>query len=869
MKRLVLVLIGMLLMAAPVSAANVVTIEKHPTGLLEVPLTVYEETTGTKFVPVNKAVYEYLISIAPGGSASVPPISVSKDTLLSLAVNPEAGSTNLPAFVNNSLYLPPIGDQGIIGSCNAWASTYYVYTYMINWFRNNPHPSTPDVVMNPTFTYNLINAGNDSGSFVQDAMQLISTVGAIPYNAFQVFNGYKNGSWEPEYGPHDARSWNQTLVNWYFECQNGNQTACQLFNNWHNVVSGIWPGQSQFETAMYNRGESGMLEAAYSLWIGGSPEVGGTWYVLDLTNQTQFNYLKGLLAAGYIAQTGITVYDNFQNFNATNNIYALNQEHTGTPGGHAVTIVGYNDNLQTPDGNGAFLMVNSWGTTWGDHGYWWLTYKAAQDPNHTISDGKAYIYVPKDRGHYHPTVIASFKITHPKRGEIIGGTVSSQGYIQSHGGIELGAGTQQSPIWSEWFFNFYMGYISSGHFNSPSDLAKYQAHPFPDSSIVLDLSDSISSLNSQVSSQYVPFFIYLADKYQDGVTGTLDSFEIIVNSTYIHRIIKYSSVPASIPEDGNWLTASVNVPVVDYAGITPLSGEVLHTTWAYIEIGSLVNVSSATLTVGEKQYTMKSDSPTHFYYNLTGLDNGTYTYSVTVTFQDGKSVTLPQRTFVVNTGALTSYVSPDSSAWVSTVTIAPGETKYVNGTFVWKNAAAGESSPFTGITYHVSGMEVKYDSKDGMLLLDVGVSPLDNLGSVPASLLNISFDTNGDGKWDYHAVVDLSKPGTKAGVPNVLDIYNSDGANVADLKSVFIPVPSDNAVYLQIPADVLGISGQSSITVRVQLYEHDDIYGPVNMLMTSNGGTSATIDLTQVPTFSNFALVGVVLLLGVLFFRRR
>jgi hypothetical protein len=372
-----------------------------------------------------------------------------------------------------------------------------------------------------------------------------------------------------------------------------------------------------------------------------------------------------------------------------------------------------------------------------------------------------------------------------------------------------------------------------------------------------------------VSSQYVPFFIHLADKYQDGVTGTLDSFEVIVNSTYLHRVVESSGLPESIPENGSWMTVSVNVPVVDYTGVTPLQGEVLHTDWAYIEVGSVVNVSKATLTVGENQYNMESDSPQHFYYNLTGLDNGTYTYSVTVTLQDGKTITLPQRTFKVNTGGLTSYVSADSSSWTSDVTMAPGSSAYTNGTFVWKNGANGTTSPFTGIHYHLTGMEARYDSKDDMLLLRIGVTPLNNLGSVPASLLNISFDTNGDGNWDYHAIIDFSKPGTKAGTANVMDIYNSDGANVADLKTVFIPVPSDSAVYLQIPADVLGISGQSSIKVRVQLYEHDEVYGPLDVLTTSNGGTTATLDLTQVPTLSNVGLVGVVLLLGILFFRKR
>ena len=801
----------------------------------------YSKLTGAKLVPLTKSAYEYLIQIAPLYPREY---SISKDTLYTLTQSTSADT--LPSAVSNTYYLPPVGNQGGVGSCNAWSSTYYVYTYMINWFRNHPEPRG-NYVMNPTFTYNLINDGTDSGSIPEDAMVLISSIGAVPLNDFPLYNA-SSSALPPDY-PY------------------------------------VWPNETHWKEAILNKGSSSMYDAS-GLWgvFHKGESYGGKIYIVNLSNTTQFDYFKGLLVAGYVAQTTIYVYSNFYNFDATNNVYALgstNPFYYSYVGAHAVTIIGYDDSLNTPDGSGAFLMVNSWGTNWGDGGYWWLTYPAARGETRTyslgvssktvkLSTGYAYIYVPASRSPHKPDVYSVFHITHSKRGEIIGGYYGSNcpdGYIcyppEIKGGIELGIGNVDSPMWSRRFFDFVIGYQ-----HSLSDLANYQAHPFPDSPIVLDLSDSLSALNFNVNSQYAPVFIHLADKYQDGVTGTLDSFEVVVNSTYLHKIVKSTELPVSIPENGNWLTVSVNVPVVEYAGITPLQGEVLHTNWAYIEVGSLVNVSSVTLTVGGNQYTMRSDSPEHFYYNLTGLDDGVYTYRATVTFQNGNTVTLPLRTFGVNTGDLAVYVSPDSSSWVSTVTVAPGEVTYVDNTFVWKNAAGGGYSPFTSIYYHITDMEAKYDSEEGMLLFKIGVTPLNNLGWVPASLLNISFDTNGDGNWDYHAVVDLSKPGTKPGVVNILDLYNSDGANVANLETVFIPVPSDSAVYLQIPDDVIGVSGQTQIVMRVQLYEHDDVYRPLDVLTTSSGETTATLDLTQVPTFSNVILIGLVLLSGIFFFRR-
>ncbi|MBF0467535.1 MAG: hypothetical protein HQK61_01395 [Desulfamplus sp.] len=91
-----------------------------------------------------------------------------------------------------------------------------------------------------------------------------------------------------------------------------------------------------------------------------------SWKRMNDTSQ-----IKAALANRKPVVGGIAVYEQLMNLSGANSVY--NTASGNNQGGHAITIVGYDDDKY----GGAFKVINSWSNNWGDQGYFWMPYNFA------------------------------------------------------------------------------------------------------------------------------------------------------------------------------------------------------------------------------------------------------------------------------------------------------------------------------------------------------------------------------------------------------------------------------------------------------------------------------------------------------------
>jgi len=248
-------------------------------------------------------------------------------------------------------------------------------------------------------------------------------------------------------------------------------------------------GSSSMALSPYNDADciSWPSEAAYDSAM---PYRSDQWYWFDLNGSLGIEGVKQCLADGNNVVIGLLVYANYDNIASYNNVFCVSDLSGDIRGGHANCIVGYDDSLETHDGRGAFRVVNSWGTSWGDEGYYWMSYQAATDSRTSYQAA----FYSSDRIGYQPTLKMRARIDHANRGSIR---------------IKTGIGPSSAPYWErEFYVNSYDGYMFGGGNN-----------PFPENNIVFDISEGAASLDSLDGNNV---YLMTQDLETDGVSGTVE-----------------------------------------------------------------------------------------------------------------------------------------------------------------------------------------------------------------------------------------------------------------------------------------------------------------------------------------------------------
>ncbi|MBZ9731288.1 C1 family peptidase [Salegentibacter sp. JZCK2] len=104
--------------------------------------------------------------------------SIDTENLLEGLVVPDT----LPAAFDLSENLPPVGDQGELGSCTSWAITYYMKSFQEKIETGLPYSEA--TIFSPSYTYNQLTTDECGSTSITETLALIEEQGVAALELF-------------------------------------------------------------------------------------------------------------------------------------------------------------------------------------------------------------------------------------------------------------------------------------------------------------------------------------------------------------------------------------------------------------------------------------------------------------------------------------------------------------------------------------------------------------------------------------------------------------------------------------------------------------------------------------------------------------
>lgn len=204
-------------------------------------------------------------------------------------------------------FVPVVRSQGGYGTCSGWASAYYARTIVeAKQLGLTNQEDINEIAFSPIFTY--LNAASEENRVnCQRGATLDKALNSLANDGSPYFKDYTEAQFCDDNIPSTVK-------------EKAKQNVIERYNR---VITGAETSLERIEN---------VKRAIHK----GNPVI-----------------------IGFMVEKALHV---------TKNLYVPDGQ--GTGGGHALTVVGFDDEKY----GGAFEIVNSWGTDWGNAGYFWIKY---------------------------------------------------------------------------------------------------------------------------------------------------------------------------------------------------------------------------------------------------------------------------------------------------------------------------------------------------------------------------------------------------------------------------------------------------------------------------------------------------------------